>query len=306
MVDLSVVICTVNRPDLIAGAVESVLRGTFEDIELLVIDQSPGPATRDALHPLTGDARLRYVHSDRVGLSAAYNTGIRASAGPVIAFTDDDCIAPTDWAVNIMGAFADFPSAELLYGQVAAPAGDGIPPGIIPTLEFSERRLLSRAEGFQVFGMGANFAARRRLLDALGGFDEVLGGGGPLRSSQDFDLQYRAYRHGAICLLEPNVSVLHYGLREHDRWPQTLSAYGEGDGGFYMKHIRCGDLLATRLFAGRLAHETARAAVKPLLRRPHSAAYLRGMVSGARHSFRHGVNRQTRTYELAGATGGRS
>ena len=42
-----------------------------------------------------------------------------------------------------------------------------------------------------IYGMGANFAARRGLMERVGGFDEILGGGGPLKSSQDFDLQYR-------------------------------------------------------------------------------------------------------------------
>ena len=70
--------------------------------------------------------------------------------------------------------------------------------------------------------MGANFAARRRLFDAIGGFDEILGGGGPLRSSQDYDLAYRTYRAGRVILLRPEVTLRHDGRREAEDWPALL------------------------------------------------------------------------------------
>ncbi|MGH2611133.1 MAG: glycosyltransferase family 2 protein [Tepidiformaceae bacterium] len=296
MPEVSVVVCTVNRPDLIESAVKSVLDGSMRAIEVVVVDQSPDSRTRDALGSLMGDERLFYLHSDRVGLSAAYNTGIRATSAEILAFTDDDCIAPTGWAQSVADAFVAHPDVELMYGRVAGPSDMQSETGVIPTLDFRERRRMARGEDFEVFGMGANFAARRTLFSRIGGFDEILGGGGPLRSSQDFDLQFRAYRGGAVCLLEPTVWVTHYGLREHHRWPETMTAYGVGDGGFYMKHVRCGDLLAARLLAGRVTREAARVMLKPLLRRKHSAAYLRGVLRGARGSFRYSIDRSGRTY----------
>jgi glycosyltransferase involved in cell wall biosynthesis len=292
---LSAIICTVNRPDLIAGAVRSVLGGDLHDIELVVVDQSRDASTREALAEFGADHRLHYLHSPRVGLSAAYNTGIASASSDLLAFTDDDCIAAQDWASSVLDAFEKHPDVDLVYGQVIGPS-EAIGEGVIPTLEFAERRKLSHGDGFRVYGMGANFAARRRLFDSMGGFDEVLGGGGPLRSSQDFDLQFRAYRSGAVCLLEPLVRVTHYGLREHDRWPATLTAYGVGDGGFYMKHVRCGDPLAAWMFVRKLTGESARVVLKPLLRRKHSRSYLVGMLRGMAGSFRYPVDRRRRTY----------
>ena len=89
--------------------------------------------------------------------------------------------------------------------------------------------------------MGANFAARRSLFERAGTFDEMLGGGGPLKSSQDFDLAYRAYRRNAVILLRPEIIVRHDGRREREDWPALLRAYGFGDGAFYSKHVRCRD-----------------------------------------------------------------
>ena len=104
-----------------------------------------------------------------------------------------------------------------------------------------------------IWGMGANMAMRRRMLDDIVGFDEALGGGAPLRSSQDFDFSLRAYRAGYAILLDHRVTVDHYGSRTPEQWPATQRNYGIGDGAFYSKHVRCGDLLALRLLLRQFA-----------------------------------------------------
>src|SRR5207248_7386650 len=125
------------------------------------------------------------------GLSRAYNVGIREADGELLAFTDDDVVAASDWLRGIALAFAGHPEAGMLYGQVlVAPELEAREnrDGVTPALTIPRRRVLDRQHGFEVFGMGANFAARRALFERVGLFDEVLGGGGPLQSSQDFDL----------------------------------------------------------------------------------------------------------------------
>jgi GT2 family glycosyltransferase len=295
---LSASICTRNRPDLVGQAVGSVLKNTAPAFELIIIDQSDGTATWDALAEFHGDPRLRYHHTTRVGLSAAYNAAIREARGALLAFTDDDCVAPPDWISSIRAEFEAEPDVSLLYGQVLMPDEFIGVPGYVPTLPVRRRRVLSKKDGFHIFGMGANYAARRSLFDDIGLFDEALGGGGPLRSSQDFDLMYRAYRAGKQTLLSPSVSVLHYGHRTNEEWPLTETAYGIGDGAFYMKHMRCGDFQAAHLFAKRFGREAAKAAIKPLLGKPNSTRYLRGMVRGSRDSFRFPVNKASRQYVL--------
>lgn len=294
---VSVVICTRNRADLIGDAVGSVMKNDHPNFEVVVIDQSDTDATRQALAAwIDGDARLQYVHTTRVGLSAAYNTGIARTSGEIVAFTDDDCVAPPDWLRQVESAFERYRDADLLYGQVLAPTRLRDAPGVLPTLAIAKAERISRRDGFKIYGMGANFAARRRLFRRIGGFDEVLGGGGPLRSSQDFDLQYRVYSRGLVSVLAPEVTVDHYGLRSADEWPKTLVAYGIGDGGFYMKHIRSGDLFALRLLLWRLAMQAPRQLVKALLQRPNDMAYIGGLARGLKESYRFSVDRKRRLY----------
>jgi GT2 family glycosyltransferase len=145
--------------------------------------------------------------------------------------------------------------------------------------------------------MGANFAARRRLFDLVGGFDEILGGGGPLRSSQDYDFAYRTWTGGSTILLSPDVRMYHDGRREEDEWPALNNSYGIGDGAFFAKHVRCRDPYATWMFAQHLLSRYSRHFAKLLLGRGSKKwPYLRGMLTGVRESMRFDVDRSARLY----------
>jgi GT2 family glycosyltransferase len=292
---ISVVVCTRDRPDSLAPALDSLGAQDHPRFEVLVVDQSREAATRTLVEARAReDRRFRYVRLDEAGLSRAYNGGIRAAWSDLLAFTDDDCTAPSDWLTAIARAFERHPGVDLLYGQVLVPpslADAESASGFTPALPIPERRVLSRDTGFQVFGMGANFAARRRVFERVGLFDEILGGGGPLESSQDFDFVYRVYRAGGATLLEPDVYVYHHGFRSHAEWPATLRSYGIGVGGFYLKHVRAGDLYAVRLLLAHLAAWSART-----LRRRAHWTYVRSVFEGMRRSFRFRVDRRRRLY----------
>jgi glycosyltransferase involved in cell wall biosynthesis len=300
---VSAVICTRNRPDLIGTAVCSVLGNTYPTFDLLIVDQSTDGRTGDIVRELAAQhPNLRYLHTDKAGLSRAYNIGIRETTGEVLAFTDDDCVAPAGWIDSVLAAFRAEPEAELLYGQVMLPAALAEKADDVPTLAIGEPWRLNRTRSpFQPYGMGANFAARRSLFDRIGLFDEILGGGGALKSSQDFDLQYRAYVAGCTTAYRPEVQIDHYGLRTPEQWPATDRAYGTGDGAFYCKHVRCGDAYALRLMVAQLVRHSIRELLHTSGIRPRysRAGYLRGYLSGIVGSFGYHVDRQRRLYVVA-------
>ena len=294
--DVDVVMCTRNRDASIGAAVASVMANDHPSFRLTIIDQSTTDATERVIAPMSAaDPRIIYRHSDQAGLSRAYNTGIRATTAEVLAFTDDDCVVPNDWITKIVAAFRAEPDGDLLYGQVIPYESDD--QALTPLLTISKPEKLSLSTGFRIFGMGANYAARRRLFTKIGYFDEVLGGGGALRSSQDFDLEYRAYKGGAVILLRPEVTLRHDGRREAEDWPTLLLNYGTGDGAFYMKHVRCRDPKAAWLFAKVLAKAAGQSTIKPLLGKGRAnVPYFKGLLAGMRGSFKFKVDRTHRLY----------
>lgn len=299
---ISVVMCTRDRPDTIARAIESVASQTFGNYDVLIVDQSRTDETRRIVEALQARyAHLRYLHLDQAGLSRAYNAGIRNTTCEYLAFTDDDCVAPESWLATIARCFATQTDVGLLYGQVLIPEEIARLEGAshtTPALPFTSRRRLNRREGFQVFGMGANFAVRRSTWEKIHGFDEILGGGGPLKSSQDFDFAYRVYLAGETILLEPDVFVYHYGVRSHAEWPATLKAYGIGDGAFYFKHVRAGDLYASKLLIRLILLHTVRELKHTIERGPAGArwTYILNVAVGIYSSLKFGVDRRDRLY----------
>lgn len=87
---ISVIIPTYNRKELLFLAIKSVLDQTFKDFEIIVVDDDSSDGTMETIKKFN-DGRLLYIRHDKnIGVSAARNTGIRASKGSLIAFLDDD------------------------------------------------------------------------------------------------------------------------------------------------------------------------------------------------------------------------
>jgi glycosyltransferase involved in cell wall biosynthesis len=88
--DVTVVIPTLNRPELVTRAVRSALEQTLREVEVVVVIDGPDEATHKALAAI-GDSRLRVLElPERGGAPAARNAGVRAARGAFVAFLDDD------------------------------------------------------------------------------------------------------------------------------------------------------------------------------------------------------------------------
>jgi glycosyltransferase involved in cell wall biosynthesis len=87
---VSVIIPTCNRAQLVPTAIQSVLHQTFSDFEVVVVDDASDDCVSEVVKSFNDD-RLRFIrHNSRRGGAAARNTGIRNSNGEYIAFLDDD------------------------------------------------------------------------------------------------------------------------------------------------------------------------------------------------------------------------
>ena len=93
---VSIIIPTYNGADKICAAVDSVLNQTYENIEVIVVDDN-GEGTENqrltakAMEKYRDNPKVQYlVHKVNKNGSAARNTGIRASKGEFLGFLDDD------------------------------------------------------------------------------------------------------------------------------------------------------------------------------------------------------------------------
>jgi glycosyltransferase involved in cell wall biosynthesis len=84
----SVIIPTYNRWPLVAEAVDSVLAQSFQDIEIIVVDDGSTDGTTNRLAKFAG--RLRLFTTTRQGVAAARNFGVSQAQGCYVAFLDSD------------------------------------------------------------------------------------------------------------------------------------------------------------------------------------------------------------------------
>lgn len=90
MPKVSVIIPTYNRAEFLRSAIRSVLNQTFQDFEIIVVDDASKDKTQEVVSSFS-DRRIEYIrHEINKGGSAARNTGIRMSEAEYIAFLDDD------------------------------------------------------------------------------------------------------------------------------------------------------------------------------------------------------------------------
>lgn len=97
MAMVSVVIPTYNGDTrgFLWTAIQSVLKQTFADIELIIVDDGSVDRTPEICRAMAGP-KVRYIRQANAGLGAARNTGIGAASGGFICFLDDDDVwAPT-------------------------------------------------------------------------------------------------------------------------------------------------------------------------------------------------------------------
>lgn len=247
---VSVIVCTRDRTESCELTVSRLLELASAASEIIVVDQSRDDSTEEMVRNLAHGSCLRYLRSERRGLSAARNEGAAAAGGQLLLFTDDDCIPDAEWidAWSDSTAFDD--GAGIGFGQVSCPPFD---PAKGYTAGFNTRE---GAHGFELFklgaghvGMGANMAVPKSVWSTLGGFDEGLGAGTRFPASEDADLAYRAVKAGYPIHHVGAARVWHYGYRPGSSASRLMRGYVAGIAAMYAKHARCGDMYAVQLLA---------------------------------------------------------
>lgn len=226
--ELSVVVATHNRADRLEALLESLKGQSLprERFEVVAIDDCSSDATAELLEreAAAGELVLSVRRRElREGPAAARNDGWRAARAPVVAFTDDDCLADAGWLDALLRAAAEHPGA-VVQGRT-----DPNPAELHLLGPFS--RTLSVHEAGPYF-QTCNILYPRDLLERLGGFDASTYSG---PGGEDTDLAWRAIEEGAQVAFAPQARVFHAvarlgpvgKLRVAARWSETMRTFAD-------------------------------------------------------------------------------
>jgi glycosyltransferase involved in cell wall biosynthesis len=235
--DVSVVICTKDRPDSLRQCLSSLTNLPYEPAEIIVVDNaSADERTRETAQAFP---KVKYIREDRAGLDIARNTGARAVTASIVLYTDDDTIIHSEWIAEVYRTFND-PSIGAMTGLVLAaklnteaqwiferhwPFNRGFVDKRYDQAFF--RATNSRGVPVWTIGAGANMAFRKSVFTSAGLFDERLDVGAA-GCNGDSEMWYRVLAAGHSIQYNPRAVVYHQHRETLPALKQQIFYYMRG------------------------------------------------------------------------------
>ena len=187
---VSVITPTFNRSDFLPESIDSVLAQTYQNFQLIIVDDGSTDSTREVVEPYLTDQRIKYFYQSNQGQSVARNKGISESSGEFICFLDSD----NAWLPNKLDRslleFSRFPQSDIVYGdgilidEKSAEIGKN-------TMKRYSGRITHHLLKDNFVSMNTTMT-RRKCFDELGSFNESD------RVAEDYELWLRLARKNFI------------------------------------------------------------------------------------------------------------
>ncbi len=243
---ISIVIVSRERPESLIWCLTGVDGLDYPAFEVVVV---ACPAGCEAVTRAGLAGRVKLIGFDEANISAARNLGIKAAAGEIVAFIDDDAVPEPTWLSHLAEPFVDagvaaaggfvrgrngisfqWKAREVDVGGHARPL----------TVDETAPSRPDPTPGWAVKTEGTNMAVRRAVLAEIGGFDP-----GFRFYLDETDLNLRLAGAGQRTAIAPLAQVHHaYGAsarRSSNRAVKDLSEIGASTAYFLRKHCDAAD-----------------------------------------------------------------
>ncbi len=217
-IDVSVIIPTYNRRELVQRAIRSVLEQTREVQEIIVVDDGSSDGTQAAIAAAFGN-RVHCVGQANGGVSSARNHGLRLARGRLLALLDSD----DEWLPEKTRLQAQWLDERPDFGMVLCDVERT--DAQHQPFDVMRRREVLPEDGqilkwvlLNPFLVPASVLMRREVYDSVGGFDETLATG------EDLDLHLRVAARWKIGVVE---QTLVRAMRGHGGLSFAASAYDD-------------------------------------------------------------------------------
>jgi GT2 family glycosyltransferase len=237
-VKFSVLICTFNRHELLEKALASIVDGTLEKPDEIVIVNA-GDARADAvIKKFEGrnGILIKLLKVVNKNLAANRNLGLPHCSGDLIAMTDDDAEVFPDWVTRMKRAHAEHPEAGAVGGAVLGTNLESLVGKVADATTFP-----SWPDARHVRTLpGVNICYKKDAVERIGPQDETLFRG------EDVDYNWRVISLGYKIYFDPSIKVYHYHrptlkalLNQHymygrayylvrRKWPDMYCVYPHG------------------------------------------------------------------------------
>ncbi len=229
--DVSVIVCTYNRSDLLTKTLDSLRTqcvGSSYQWEVIVVDNNSKDDTKEVIHQwsLKFPVPITYLFEARQGKCYALNTGIGAASGSIIAFTDDDCQVEATWVQSVVDSIRKW-NADGLGGRILPLWPSQPPKWILEHRRFRDTLAILEDDSVRQVGYGvwekenglriwgANLAFRREVFATVGTFNIKRGPkGNKHHNGEEAEFVRRALDMGKKIVFDPTPVVFHHIPRE--------------------------------------------------------------------------------------------
>lgn len=201
---VTAVITTHKRePEIVERAIKSVLAQTHQNIELIVVDDSPADYEyRDQVRKAAQKNGAAYIpHETCQGACVARNTGLSIAKGEYIAFLDDDDEWKPEKIEKQLTAFTDTNIALVYCGRETK--NDTTDEVILQDVEFVKGRVFDKLITVNYIGSTSFPLMRTTCLREIGGFDPQM------KSAQDYDVWLRLAEKYEVSFVEDSLVIYH-------------------------------------------------------------------------------------------------
>lgn len=193
---VSVVIPTYNREKIITKALDSVFSQTYQDFEIVVLDDGSTDTTRETIKKY--GEKVKYFYQENKGIAGARNSGMKKCSGDYIAFLDSDDYWKPEKLEQQIGLFQNHPEYGMVASQCASIQADG---------SYREKNRPGKSGWILRDLFNKNFIRTssaiitRACMDTVGFFDESL------REGEEYDYWLRIAAAFPIGFINASLAV---------------------------------------------------------------------------------------------------
>lgn len=224
----SLILPTLNRPNLLKYCLKSLLNQSFNEFEIIIIDQSDNDETKQLVSEID-DSRILYKRVGFRGLSKARNAALKISTGDYFCLIDDDAFYHKDYLKRICKHLNDNKEKSIITGYMWDAVENK------PFLNYTvlgKNKVLSVREVLK-YCPSPCLSFPVELINDIGLFDERLGVGAIFGAGEETDYLLRAMNSGYRVIYYRDVENRH----PHEKVEKSLNSVSSVKIASYMEGI---------------------------------------------------------------------
>lgn len=228
----SLIVATYGRKKEVEYFLKSIEKSKYDlkKVEVIIVDQNEEIDLKPIVEKFSKKISIKYIKSEKKGLSLSRNIGLKVAVGDIIAFPDDDCEYLED-TLHIVNEIFNFDEeVKLLMGRIVERDGrDSLRSWSKEKSDVNKNNFYKKCSSITMFF--------HKNSDELK-FNEKLGAGQYFGACEDSDIIYKTLKNKEKAIYRPDIRIYHPHYNPKTNMDiNKIGSYGLGFGGFIKSNL---------------------------------------------------------------------